>query len=64
VCVFFVTQAWSEALREIGDAIAAQLPASCAVAGGVAFGVIGTVTATGECVEIEDGAGLVVGGLS
>ena len=45
-----------------------ELLSSCAfnfdlchyVTGGVAFGVIGTDTATGECVEIEDGPGLAV----
>ena len=62
LCVFFASSSWGvrDGLEEIGDALAAELPASCAVAGGVAFGVIGTDTATGQCVEIEDGPGLVV----
>lgn len=40
--------------------VATLLTASCPVAGGVARGVIGADTATGECVEIEHGTGLAV----
>ena len=67
VCVFFASDAYATARhgarvgREgeavdaefIGAQFAERLPASCAIVGGVARGVIGSDTASGECREFE-----------